>query len=195
MKFICVIVALAIITIFLYESAKLEIGDNDQVVITQFGKVSGPAYTVPGEYFKLPIIQKANYYKKNQFLSELKQEIPTKEYEIIFWQSKCLWKIIDPIKFYQTLNSYKLAKRFVVDDVGHRERTIISSYEFSDLLMSREYDEGRVFKCPYEIEYKIKELSQHKLDVFGIKLVGYEAQIQNIGRKMLPDNGMKKDGL
>lgn len=194
MKFIIPIVVLFICTYFVYESAKFEIGDNDQVVITQFGKVSGPAYMIPGEYFKLPIIQKANYYKKNQILSEIKHEIPTKEYEIIFWQSKCFWRIIDPIKYYQNLNSYKLAKDYVFDIVAYEERTIVTTHILSEITMTDGPDSEGDYKCQYGLEEEIINVSQPKLNEFGIKFVSYEAKIKNTGRKIIPNKTLNADG-
>lgn len=187
MKFISVLVTLTILVCLLYEDARFVIGDNDQVVITQFGKVAGPAYKIPGEYFKLPFIQKANYFRNNQFLSKIEQEIPTKEYEIVLYSSRIYYEIIDPIKYYQNLNSYKLAQDYIFDCVGHWERTIVTSHELSGLIIPEEPDDEGNFKCQHEVEHKIKVLSQPKLNYFGINLVGYEAKIHNTGRRIVPN--------
>jgi modulator of FtsH protease HflC len=194
MKLISKIIVFAICIFFLYESARFKIADNELAVITQFGKLTGSVYKVPGEYFKIPLIQKVNYFKKNQFLSEVVQEVPTREYEILLWQSRSFWKIIDPIKYYKNLNSYNLAKDIVFDIVGHSERTIVTTYELVKLTMSEETDNEGNYKCQYDIEDKIKDLSQPKLNDFGIKLVGYEAKIKNTGKKLLPNKTLNSDG-
>lgn len=183
MKNIIVIAGLAISIFLLYEDARFEIGDNDQVVITQFGKVAGPACKVPGEYFKIPFVQKTNYFKKNHLLSKAAQEIQTKDHEIILCSSTIYWEIADPIKFYQTLRSDQTAKMWLSENIGALERANVRSHELSGLILSGVPDGEGNLKFKNEIEQKIKDLSQEKLDVFGINLVGYEAKIHNTGRR------------
>lgn len=41
------------------------VSETNQVIITQFGEPIGAAVTSPGMHFKVPFIQKANYFEKD----------------------------------------------------------------------------------------------------------------------------------
>lgn len=64
MKIKLLIIPLIIILIAIFSGAYV-IDETEQVVITQFGKSIGAAKTAPGLYFKIPVIQQANFFPKN----------------------------------------------------------------------------------------------------------------------------------
>ena len=120
--------------VFSYYDARYVLGDDDQVVITQFGKVIGEAKIVPEEYFKIPIIQKAHYFKKNLHMSEWESEIPTKDKEFLILKNRAFWKIVNPILYLKTLNSYNLTYDSVIDHIGEAQRLFVTTHSLSDLL-------------------------------------------------------------
>lgn len=76
-KYIALIVALLALIFISYENARFIVDDDEMVVITQFGKLVEETHKVPGEYFKIPFIQKTHYFKKYIILLEEIHEIPT----------------------------------------------------------------------------------------------------------------------
>ena len=58
------LIPLAIIA-FVFYSAAYTVNETEQVVITQFGRIVGKPKIDPGLKFKIPFIQKANYFNKN----------------------------------------------------------------------------------------------------------------------------------
>src|SRR5690554_7374776 len=54
---------LAVLLIVLFSSVYI-VNETQQVVITQFGRPVGEAVTTPGLNFKVPFIQKVNYFDK-----------------------------------------------------------------------------------------------------------------------------------
>ena len=62
-KAILLIPVLAVLLIVLFSSVYI-VNETQQVVITQFGRPVGEAVTTPGLNFKVPFIQKVNYFDK-----------------------------------------------------------------------------------------------------------------------------------
>ena len=105
MKFKILIIPIAIILIILY-SAAYTIDETEQAVITQFGKAVGDPITEPGLNFKVPFIQAVNYFPKNllQWDGDPSQ-VPTLDKTYIYVDTFARWKIVDPLKFFQTVNN------------------------------------------------------------------------------------------
>lgn len=121
-------VVLFMITFILFTSAYI-VDETEQVVITQFGKVVGDAVTTPGLNFKVPFIQKASYFPKNlQEWDGDPGQIPTKDKTFIWVDAFARWKIIDPIKYFQTVNNMTSAQGRLDDIIDPAVRNFITSY-------------------------------------------------------------------
>lgn len=78
------------------------VSETNQVIITQFGEPIGAAVTSPGMHFKVPFIQKANYFEKRwlEWDGDANQ-IPTRDKKYIWVDTYCRWRVSDPLVFYQ----------------------------------------------------------------------------------------------
>jgi membrane protease subunit HflC len=105
MKFKVLIISIIVVLIGLFSMAYI-VDETEQVVITQFGKAMGKPKTEAGLYFKIPIIQQANYFPKNllQWDGDPSQ-VPTLDKTYIYVDTFARWKIVDPLKFFQTVNN------------------------------------------------------------------------------------------
>ncbi len=105
MKFKILIISVAIVLFVLYQGT-YTVDETQQAVITQFGKSVGAPITEPGLNLKIPFIQNVNYFPKNllQWDGDPSQ-IPTLDKTYIYVDTFARWKIIDPLKFFQTVNS------------------------------------------------------------------------------------------
>ncbi len=105
MKSKALIIPLVIVLFVLYQGI-FTVDETRQVVITQFGKPVGDPITEPGLNFKIPFIQTVNYFPKNllQWDGDPSQ-VPTLDKTYIYVDTFARWKIIDPLKFFQTVNN------------------------------------------------------------------------------------------
>ena len=105
MKSKALIIPLVIVLFVLYQGI-YTVDETQQVVITQFGKPVGDPITEPGLNFKIPFIQTVNYFPKNllQWDGDPSQ-IPTLDKTYIYVDTFARWKIVDPLKFFQTVNN------------------------------------------------------------------------------------------
>ncbi|MBE9571812.1 MAG: protease modulator HflC [Proteobacteria bacterium] len=105
MKSKALIIPLVIVLFVLYQGI-FTVDETQQVVITQFGKPVGDPITEPGLNFKIPFVQTVSYFPKNllQWDGDPSQ-IPTQDKTYIYVDTFARWKIVDPLKFFQTVNN------------------------------------------------------------------------------------------
>jgi membrane protease subunit HflC len=183
------IVAIALIAaaVVVYESAFV-VGETDQVVITQFGRIVREPITEPGLRFKLPFIEKANFFPKNiQEWDGEPGQIPTLDKTFIWVDAFARWKIVDPVKFFQTVNNRFNATSRLNDIIDPAVRNFITSHRLIDAVRksNRELDITEVGLEDHEkkpqvyvitlgrekITQGVLEQAQPKVAQFGIELV------------------------
>lgn len=105
MKSKALIIPLVIVLFVLYQGI-YTVDETQQVVVTQFGKPVGDPITEPGLNFKIPFVQTVSYFPKNllQWDGDPSQ-IPTLDKTYIYVDTFARWKIVDPLKFFQTVNN------------------------------------------------------------------------------------------
>jgi membrane protease subunit HflC len=182
------IYGLIVIIIFFLLGAVYVVDETEQVVVTQFGKAIGEPKKDPGLYFKIPIIQQANYFPKNLLEWDGDPgQIPTLDKTFIWVDTFARWKIVDPLKFFETANNVYGALGRLDDIIDAAVRNFITSYPLIETvrMSNRELDIreegvdtvkeisplGEVKTGRAKITKGIMESSQPKLAKFGIKLV------------------------
>ena len=185
MKLKLLIIPIAIVLIALY-SAAYTVDETEQVVITQFGKAIGDPKTEPGLYFKIPIIQQANYFPKN--LLEWDGEpgqVPTLDKTYIYVDTFARWKVVDPLRFFQTVSNEVRALARLDDILDAAVRNIITSYSLIETVRrtNRQLDTfeigvdqerrplGKITMGREKIIRGVLEQAEPKLKEFGIQLV------------------------
>jgi membrane protease subunit HflC len=183
-----VLIPLAIIAFVIYSAAYM-VDETEQVVVTQFGRIVGEPKTDPGLKFKVPFIQKANYFNKNLLEWDGDPgQIPTLDKTFIWVDIFARWKIVDPIKFFQTVNNRFSAVGKLNDIIDPAVRNFITSHHLIEAVRksNRELDtaeagieeSSRKSRVTYRINIGrqkitqgILEQAQPKLTPFGIELV------------------------
>ena len=182
------IILLIAAAVMVYDSA-FTVSETEQVVITQFGRIVGDAIKDPGLKFKLPFIQKTHSFNKNilEWDGEPGQ-IPTLDKTFIWVDAFARWRIVDPVKFFQTVNNRLNAMNRLNDIIDPAVRNFVTSHKLIDAVRksNRELDTAEVGledleKKPQshygitigreKITQGILEQAQPKVDQFGIELV------------------------
>jgi membrane protease subunit HflC len=182
---IVILVAVALVAY----TAAYTINETEQVVITQLGRIIGEPKKDPGLKFKIPIIQTANYFPKNLLDWDGDPgQIPTLDKTFIWVDTFARWKIVDPIKFFQTVNNLQNATGKLNDIIDPAVRNFITSHRLIDAVRksNRELDTTEIGLEDREtsprsyytittgrekITQGIMEQAQPKLAQFGIELV------------------------
>jgi len=131
-----IITIIAAVAFFLVAFASAyTVDETEQVVVTQFGKVVGQPKIEPGLYFKIPFIQHATYFPKNLLAWDGDPgQIPTKEKTYLWVDTFARWKIVDPVKFFQTVNNTVSALGRLDDIIDPAVRNFITSYNLIETV-------------------------------------------------------------
>ncbi|RLB41515.1 MAG: protease modulator HflC [Deltaproteobacteria bacterium] len=183
-----IIIAVVIIGLIALFSSAFVVDETQQVVITQFGKAVGKPITKPGLYFKLPMIQKANFFPKNLLEWDGDPgQIPTLDKTYIWVDTFARWKIVDPLKFFQTVNNVMGAQARLDDILDAAVRNLVTSHRLIETVRksNRTLDTlelGLATQEKYEmlstvlvgrakIMEEVKKQAEPKVEAFGISLV------------------------
>jgi membrane protease subunit HflC len=181
------IIIIAVIACLLVFTSAYVVDETEQVVVTQFGKVMGEPKQAPGLYFKIPFIQQANYFPKNLLHWDGDPgQIPTLDKTYIWVDTFARWKIVDPIKYFQTVGNIISAQGRLDDIIDPAVRNFITSYSLIETVRTtnRELDTFEigledvkkrsvsVIKTGRQkITEGILKQAKPKLEKFGIELV------------------------
>ncbi len=113
------------------------VNEAQQVVLTQFGKPVGEPVTTPGLKFKIPVLQKANYFDK-RFLEwdGDPNQIPTKDKRFIWVDTYARWRITDPLLFFQRLRDERGAQSRLDDILDGETRSTIARNNLIEAVRS-----------------------------------------------------------
>jgi len=191
-KFLIIPIIILLIAFF---SSAYTVDETEQVVITQFGKAIGEPKTKAGLYFKLPIIQQANYFPKNLLEWDGDPgQIPTLDKTFIWVDTFARWKIVDPLKFFQTVNNEMAAQARLDDIIDPAVRNFVTSYPLIETvrMTNRELDtfDVTVGKNMEKRELPKIKMGREKiingiLEQASAKLSGFGIQLVDVAIKRL----------
>ena len=100
--------------------------EGQQSVVTRFGKIVNSEQD-SGLKFKMPLVDNVVVYPKKIISWDgAAQRIPTKENQFIWVDTTARWKIADPAKYYETVNTVNNGLLRLNDVLDSSIRTIIS---------------------------------------------------------------------
>jgi len=134
-----VIIVLGVL--FVLSSATYQVHEVNQVIITQFGEPAGEPVIEPGLHFKLPFIQKTNYFEK-RFLEwdGSPNQVPTKDKRFIWVDTYARWRIVDPLRFFQRLRDELGAQSRLDDILDGETRNAVARYDLIEIVRSTNRD-------------------------------------------------------
>jgi modulator of FtsH protease HflC len=196
-------IILIIVLIFISSFCFYTVNETEQVVITKFGKPIGEPIRNPGLKFKIP------YYTATVFPKNLMEwdadpdQYPTLDKTFIWVDTFARWKIVDPLKYFETLNNEMAAQSRLDAILNSSIRNAITSNSLIETVRNTDrrleidaFDSGvdgtkkeiainKVVTGRAKIAKKILDEAQPKLEEFGIKLVdvkikriNYEDEVQ-----------------
>nr|WP_320191854.1 protease modulator HflC [uncultured Desulfobacter sp.] len=197
-----VLLAIAVVAaLVLYNSAYV-IDETEQVVITQFGRIVGDAKTTPGLKFKIPFIQKVNYFPK--ILLEWDGDpgqIPTKDKTYIWVDTFARWRISDPIVYFQTVKDEFSALKRLDDIIDPAMRDLISAYPLVESvrntdrpmdtfdaiqgLEAKEGEDSPKRKVRYRVDLGRAEIARQIEKQAGEKLADFGIQVEDVKIKRI----------
>ena len=140
---------------------------NEYKLIRQFGKVDR-VISSSGISFKIPFIESTQSLPKETLLYDLAaSDVITKDKKTMISDSYVLWKISDPLKFAQTLNSsVESVESRINTAVYNATKNAISSMSQDQVITSRDG----------ELSDMVMEAIGTNMDQYGIELLKFETK-------------------
>ena len=126
------LLAIAAVTIF---STVFTVKEGQQAFKTEFGKIRGKPITEAGLHFKVPFIQDVRTFDKRilQWDGEAEQ-IPTKDKKYIWVDTTARWRIVDVIRFAQTVQNERTAANRLDGILDGVTRDTIANYNLVETV-------------------------------------------------------------
>ena len=141
--------------------------ENEYSLIWQFGKIDYVVST-PGISFKIPFVQTTDKLPKQTLIYDLSpSDVITSDKKTMICDSYILWRITDPIKFSQTLNSSIMNAESRLDAIVYNSTKNVISRTSQDEVIS-----GRNGALSQAVIDNIGT----SLDQYGIELLAFETK-------------------
>lgn len=141
--------------------------ENEYKLIREFGRVSRVMDTA-GISLKVPFIQSADTLPKEILIYDLAaSDVITMDKKTMLTDSYVLWRITDPLKFAQTLNSSMPSAERRIDTVVYNSiKNVISSMSQNDVISGRDG----------ELSEAIMKNIGENMEQYGIQLLSVETK-------------------
>lgn len=162
------------------------VDETEQVIITMFGEPRGEPITTAGLKFKLPFIHKAIFFEKRIMEWDGDQnEIPTSDKRYLLVDTFARWRIVDPLKYYQSVNTELKAQSRLDDIIDGITRDYISKNVLIEVVRSS----NRTMEISTEGETSTNEAADSLKIEFG-RLAITDAILQEV-QKIVPQYGIE----
>jgi modulator of FtsH protease HflC len=184
--------AVAVMVIFglmAFSTCTYTVSENENVIITQFGKPIGKPVTSPGLHWKLPLVQAVNRVDvRIQEWDGQAVAMPTRDKLYIIVDSFGRWRIHDPLLWFTRLRDERSTLSRMEDIIGSENRNAVAKNDLIEIVRT---DKNRkpVFETAGEggetnvstlppmaigrtaVEKEVLSQSTTKLKEFGIELI------------------------
>jgi membrane protease subunit HflC len=178
--FIQLIILLAVLIVIIDSVFKVK--ENEQVVITQFGKPVGKAKTTPGLKLKVPFTQKTNYFEK-RFMEwdGDPNQLPTKDKKFIFVDAYARWQITDPLQFFKRLTDERGALSRIADILDGETRDYIANHNLEEVVRSTNRVPTPSGSIGEEVGDTLSEIKTGRLDIQKLILQSANQKASDLG--------------
>ena len=201
-KFYGLIIIAIVLTVLLFVTGTIyTVREDQQVILTQFGKPVGEPVAEAGLHFKMPFVQKVNILERRVLAWDgQSSQMPTRDKSYIQVDTFARWEISDPLAYFQKLRDERSALSRLDDILGSETRNAVAKHDLIEVVRSTkdripdtaglQADEGVDFEPikvgRREIEKKVFETAKAKLEGFGINLLDLRFKRINYNSEVAP---------
>jgi len=180
------LVVVIILGLIVLASGLYKVHMTEQVIITRFGKPVGDPINEPGLHWKRPFVEKVNRFEKRilEWDGDPNQ-IPTKDKKYIWVDTFARWRIVDPLKFFQSVRNEMGAHARLDDIIDAATRDSLTAHVLLEVVrnsnreMSMAEEEMQLaeeVKAPIQwgrekINHQILERASQMVPQYGIELI------------------------
>ncbi len=182
--------ALSLVIVFaalvIFGQAAYTVSETRQVIITQFGEPVGDPVVSPGLHFKIPFIQRSNFFEK-RFLEwdGNPNQVPTRDKRFIWVDTYARWRIVDPLLFFQRLRDERGAQSRLDDILDGETRNAVARHDLIELVRSSNRDPEDVLIESEEEEAILERIERGRLEVTRAILETAAGRTADLGIELL----------
>lgn len=196
------IIGVIVITVLMFITGTIyTVREDQQVILTQFGKPVGDPVSEAGLHFKLPFIQKVNIVEKRVLAWDgQSSQMPTRDKTYIQVDTFARWEISDPLAYFQKLRDERSALSRLDDILGSETRNAVAKHDLIEVVRSTkdrvpdtaglQENEAISFEPittgRRAIEKMVFETAKAKLKDFGINLLDLRFKRINYNQEVAP---------
>ncbi len=137
------------------------VNQTEEALVLQFGAPQS-VITEPGLHFKTPFTQNVVFFDKRVLLLDAPtEEVIASDKKRMMVDAFARWRIVDPLKFYQTLSDRDNASIQLVPILSSSVRGVLGSHSFADMLSGKRA----------ALMVDIRELINRDTAGFGIEVI------------------------
>ena len=128
-------VAIVLLALITFNTCTYSVSENENVIITQFGKPIGRPVTTPGLHSKLPLIQDVNRVDvRIQEWDGQAVAMPTRDKLYIIVDSFGRWRISDPLLWFTRLRDQRSTLSRMEDIIGSENRNAVAKNDLIEIV-------------------------------------------------------------
>lgn len=136
-----ILISLVALTVLVLTNSIFILDETQQAIVTQFGRPVGDPRTEPGLNFKIPFLNKVQFFDKRYLEWDgNKNQVPTKDKKFIFVDTYARWEITNPLQFFIRLRDERSAQSRLDDILDGETRNAIASHDLLDIVRSSNRD-------------------------------------------------------
>lgn len=136
-KLYILIAAVFVLALIVAGSGFYILDETQQAIVTQFGKPVGDPRTEPGLQFKVPFIQKVQFFDKRYLEWDGDpNQVPTRDKRFIHVDTYARWQITDPLQFFIRLRDERSAQSRLDDILDGETRIAVASHDLLEIVRS-----------------------------------------------------------
>lgn len=172
MKKIKILLVIAVLAVIILAGTSLyTVAENEYAAVTQFGKIQ---YVVSeaGANFKIPFIQQVRKIPKELKIYDISQsDVITSDKKSMIADDYIMWKIVDPVKFAQTLN-YSVASA--------EDRCSVAAYNATKNVISSMTQDEIIAARGTKLTEMITQNANSAIGEYGIEIVKTEIKLLDL---------------
>lgn len=131
-----IIVVVVVLAALLVANPFYIVKEGQQAIITMFGEPKRQIRSA-GLKFKIPLVEKVNYFEQRILEWDgYPTEIPTKDKRYIWIDTTARWKIVDPLKFFQSVSNERGAQAILDGIIDASVRDAVTSQNLIEFVRS-----------------------------------------------------------
>jgi modulator of FtsH protease HflC len=162
--------------------------EGQQAIVLQFGRPVGAPVTEAGLHIKVPFIQEVRRFEKRLLVWDGDpNQIPTAGREFIWVDSTARWRIVDPLKFLESVATEAGAQSRLDDIIDSVLRDLVSSNTLVELVRSSSWETPK----PEALEEASKEVVEELKKEINLGREGLTRAVLAVVRKIAPQYGIE----